>query len=255
MSNRFLSLWYSPWSLAARWALEHRGIDYRYTEYVPMLGELWLRVQTGRLFGKKASVPALLLDRPTGGEPDALVDSLAIARYAEEHGRGPTLFPDGADAAIEAWNQRAQTLLAAGRILTTRVMAERPGALRESTPKNLRWIPVAATLSRAAARFIARKYPIDQKDSAIEETMRQQLIEYRAALDGREYALGDSLSYADMIGALGLQIVRPAPHRFVPLGPETRACWTQPRLAEEFSDLLAWRDQMLERHYWRRVAG
>jgi hypothetical protein len=32
------------------------------------------------------------------------------------------------------------------------------------------------------------------------------------------------------------------------MGGATRACFTQPALAEEFSDLLAWRDACYEAH-------
>lgn len=252
MSIRLVALWYSPWSLAARWALEHHRIDYRYTEYLPMMGELWLRMRTGRWRGGKVSVPALLVGKNAGGSAGPLVDSLAIARYAEAHGSGPTLFPDGADGDITAWNQRAQTLLACGRILTTRLIAERPAALRESTPKSLRKLPGSLALARRAARFIAGKYPIDKPDDAILDDMRACLRAYREALTGRDYLIGDGLSYADMIAGVSLQVVCPQAHEFLPMGQATRASWTRPQLAEEFSDLLTWRDQLFERHYWQR---
>jgi glutathione S-transferase len=41
--NELLALPYSPWSEKARWALDVRGVPYRYRHYQPLLGELGVR--------------------------------------------------------------------------------------------------------------------------------------------------------------------------------------------------------------------
>jgi glutathione S-transferase len=48
--------------------------------------------------------------------------------------------------------------------------------------------------------------------------------------------------------ASALQGVSAVADDYIPLGPATRAVWTQPELAAEFSDLVAWRDRLYERH-------
>ena len=42
--------------------------------------------------------------------------------------------------------------------------------------------------------------------------------------------------------------VSPVADRYVPLGPATRAAWTQPELVAANADLIAWRDRLYERH-------
>lgn len=249
MAVQLIALWFSPWSLAARWALEHHQIDYRYREYLPMLGEPWLRLKSRRWRGL-VSVPVLDLGR----ENEPLRDSFAIARYAERHGIGPTLFPDGAESVIESWNERAQSALARGRVLTARLLTERPGALRENTPHAMRWIPGVTHVARMTSRHILRKYPVASTDAQALAAIRTHLRELRAALaeSGGEYLIGAALSYADIIAAIGLQGIRPPAFEYLPMGPETRECWTRPELAEEFADLLSWRDRLYARHYWRR---
>ena len=71
---------YSPWSIKARWALEHHGIPHSPLLYVPMVGEPLLRLRTGKLF-EKATVPTLL------GEGFTLTDSWDIAQLAEKEWR------------------------------------------------------------------------------------------------------------------------------------------------------------------------
>src|SRR5881394_1648957 len=111
-----ISLSYSPWSEKARWALDHRGVEYRTEEYTPMLGEPALRVRTRKLRGT-ISVPVLL------GEGKAIFDSLAIARRADELGGGAVLFPEGRGAEIDDWNAKSEAAMSAGRALLLKVLA------------------------------------------------------------------------------------------------------------------------------------
>jgi glutathione S-transferase len=59
----------------------------------------------------------------------------------------------------------------------------------------------------------------------------------------------DAFSYADIAYAVALQSIRPVADRWLPLGAATRTLWTVPALAEEFADLLAWRDDVYQS--WR----
>ena len=53
-----------PNLLQARLALRHRGVQYRTTQYLPGLGEWWVRLRLRKWWGR-ISAPILFL--PTGG--------------------------------------------------------------------------------------------------------------------------------------------------------------------------------------------
>lgn len=249
-TRRLIGLWYSPWTEKARWALDHQRVPYTYEEYVPMLGEPFLRARTRTLRGR-VSVPVLLED----GEVHA--DSFEIALRADAIGRGPRLFPDGAVETIGAWNERAERLSSAGRALLLARLAEDRAAQRESLPP---WIPramrgLATPLAAMGVGYVARKYGATARTRAeAEETMREALHALRAALQERTTIL-ERFSYADVTIAAALQLVKPVADRFIALGPATRSVWTHEPFASQFGDLLAWRDALYERERVVRDGG
>ena len=243
-----IALGLSPWSEKARWALDHSGIDYRETEYTPMLGEYWLRWRL-RKFSGRVSVPALI------GKEIRLTDSFEIARYADEHRtRGERLFPRDLVAQIEEWNARSERATDSTRaLLIERMLVDRE-ALSEALPPI---IPAALRLSLTAlaaqgSRFLRKKYGARGKSLADHENLiRTELIVLRGALaesaSGGEY-IYDTLTYADIAMAVVLQFLIPPPEGTVVMGPATRRCARHPVLAEEFADLGRWRDQLYARH-------
>ena len=249
-SRRLIGLSYSPWTEKARWALDHRHVAYAYEEYVPMLGEPLLRARTRTLRGR-VSVPVLLED----GE--AYTDSFEIAQRADALGRGPSLFPEGTLEAIRTWNERAEHLSSAGRALLLARMADDREAQRESLPA---WIPgalrgLATPLAATAVGFLARKYGATARTRAdVEETMREALHALRGALQERTTIL-ERFTYADVVMAVALQLVKPVAERFIALGPATRRAWTHEPFAAQFGDLLAWRDALYERERVPRDPG
>jgi len=236
--------YFAPWSEKARWALDHHGVAYDYREHVPLVGELALRARTGRWRGR-VSTPALVAD------DGVLLDSFAIARHADAHGRGAPLFPPGREADVAAWNERSEAALAAGRALYLVRLARDRAAQAETLPPGL---PLAlrralAPATALAVGFIRRKYRIDAAaTAAAEDTLDRELRGLRAALAGRAHLLGDALSYADVAMAVTLQFVAPVDSAYVPLGPASRVAWTHPVLAGRHADLVAWRDALYARH-------
>jgi glutathione S-transferase len=230
---------YSPWTERARWALDHHGIGYRYSEHIPMLGEPLLRLRGRRAGRAKATAPLLV---HAGG---AIGDSLEIMRYADAHGRGASLGSDTARAA--AWAEEIEQGLAAGRARLTAAIITDPEALRESvlpvSPAPLSGLlrPVAAQ----AARFVAKKYGADlaRTDEHI-AVQRRVCLALRDALRGRAYIEGDTLGAADVLAATYLQMVEPVTHPRIVLLPALRRAWTAAPLVDEFADLLAWRDAL-----------
>lgn len=236
-----IGAYFSPWSEKARWALDHHGIDYRYREHVPVLGELALRVRLRAIRGR-VSVPALLLD---GG---ALRDSFDIARYADSIGKRRSLFPEEQGPAIAAWNARSEAALAAGRALYLDRLLRDPAAHVDMQPRAFpEWIRRgSAPLTGTAIAFMRRKYAIGPEVlAAAESTLDRELANLRKSLAQRgPFLLGESLTYADIAMAVTLQFVAPVDTKYVPLGRSAIAVWTHPELAARYSDLVEWRDAL-----------
>jgi glutathione S-transferase len=234
----------SPWSERARWALDHHHVEYERIEHTPFLGERRLRrlIGSGR---RRATVPALLL-------PDrALTESWDIAMFAERHGKGTPLIPAERLDEVRRYNELADRTMEAGRALVTRALLASPEAQLEALPPEVprrvrRWL---APLTQLGTRWFAHKYSLDLSDAVAQiATVRSTLLGLRADLaKSSPYLLG-TFSYADIVMALLLQAVDPVGDQYIRLGAASRRCWSQPALAAEFADLVAWRDLLYERH-------
>jgi glutathione S-transferase len=236
---------FAPWCEKARWALDHHQIRYRFIEHVPMLGELRLRVAALRPRGR-VTVP-LLIDGSV-----VLMDSLAIARRADQLGSSAPLFPAHRERELVLWNERSEALMAAGRALLLGRLAQDTAALREQLPAA---IPGAARrlltpLAALGVRHLKQKYVTDGSDPPTHErACREVMTALRSAGAGsRLYLLGDTLSYADITMATALQFVLPVADDYIQLGAATRRVWTHPTLHAEFEDLTLWRDELYALH-------
>ena len=233
---------YSPWSEKARWALDHADVAFVEVAYTPLLSEASFRFKRGSLKGA-VSIPTLL------GADGPISDSLLIARWADGQGDG-SLFPEAHMEEIEEWNYRCEAALSAGRILATRRVAGSEAARREALPAPLRGAlyPFFAPLADLGIAFLTRKYGFGEASSeSAEQAIRKTLEAGRSAIV-REggHPVGDRFTFADIALANSLHFV--SPHASLRMGEATRACFTQPALAHEFADLLAWRDACYEAH-------
>lgn len=243
MSNTLFGISFSPWSIKARWALDHHAIPYRYVEYIPLVGAPRLRLVLRRFRGP-VSVPVLRTDR------EVLSESLDIARWADDQSSDQTLFPDKHRDDVMRWDRRSQALLGPGRTLALRAAMKNPEALRGDLPGPLGKLPGAATVARAVVGYIMGKYPVPGSDDELEAQMKTQLVALRDALGDSDYLLG-TFSYADITMAVALQGVRPPGRDMVPISDASREAWIRPDLADEFAPLLAWRDRVYQRHHRR----
>jgi glutathione S-transferase len=243
MTLKLVVLPVSPWSERARWALDHHGIRYRTITHVPFLGERRLRRWVGP--GKvRATVPVLLADA------ERYTESWDIAAFADRRGTGSKLIPAEREAEVRTWNDRADSTMQSARVLVIAGMIGSDAALDENRPPALPrgLAPLLRPVTRFAMRWFGRKYGVDPDDLATPRArLRETLTALREALAGKPYLLG-SFSYADVVMATVLQGISPVPDRYIPLGPATRAVWTQPEIAREFADLVAWRDRLYEHH-------
>lgn len=235
--NRFVAISYSPWSEKARWALDLRRVPYREEAYLPMLGELGLRVALRRFTGR-VTVPVLFTD-----DGRALTDSFAIARFADETAKGAVLFPAGSDAEVARWNDRSEEILRAGRALSVAKAMENPAAQDESVPRLVPG-PLRAMVGRSGVAWLRAKYGLVFDRAAAAATIAAGLRELRAALGGRRYLVGEAISHADVAMAISLQLVAPVAQEYVRLGRATRAVCTDAPIVEEFADIVAWRDAL-----------
>jgi glutathione S-transferase len=232
----------SPFTEKARWALDHHSIAYRYHEHLPLLGEVPLRLKArNRPRGTKASVP-LLVDGP-----DVLPTSLAIAQYADRIGRGAALFPKDQLDDVLRWAEHSDRILDIGRSAVMVGLRTNRQAQREALPP---FIPgplrgVMTPMIVTAALFLTSKHDVPRDSAAELEKLRPLLDDVRRTLGGGSYLLS-GLTFADLAVAASLQVLRP--RKDAPLGPGTRAIWAHESIAEEYEDLLAWRDKLYREH-------
>lgn len=236
------SLFLSPWSERARWALEHHGLPYRKIEHIPFLGEGRLRRVLGNPTGR-VTVPVLIADG------QLLKDSWEIALYADRVGHGTPLIGDS-QAEVRRWHDLAERAMSAGRAITISRSLASEEALDETVaaPRFIR--PLLRPIGRYAMRWFARKYDLDldpARAAAAAQPVRDALEQLRRELGGSEYLLR-RFSYADIIAASLLQGISPVSDRYLRIGPGTRRAWTQAELAESYADLFAWRDRLYEKH-------
>lgn len=237
MTTRFVALPFSPWSIKAKWALDHHRVEYRSEAYLPMIGEPFLRLRRGRWRGR-VSVPALFTSE------GAVEGSLAIARYAEQVGSGAPLFPEEHDEAIARWDARSEKLLEAGRAISMRRMLASPQALAENVP-GPRLGTLLAPIGALGVSYLVRKYGVEADAARYAEERRAGLDTLRGAIGAGDHLVGGALSYADVVMAVATFGLRPPGREIDHLGEATRACWTDEALADQYGDLLAWRDRIL----------
>lgn len=235
MTPTLVGLVYSPWTQRARWALDHHQVAYRSEPYSPLVGELGLRRRRGRLRGR-VSVPVLFTER------GPIEDSVAIARFAEEQGRGSPLFSD--PDSVAHWVAVAERGLGAGRARAADATSSDPRAQEDAVaflaPPPLR--PLLRPVARFGAWHLKRKYGAPPP-TELEHTLEA----LREGLAGRAHLVGESLSFADIAMAGVLEFVKPGDH--VRRTDAERRVWGDARLASRFADLVAWRDALLRDHW------
>ena len=244
MQRKLVTLSYSPFSERARWALDHHGLAYQRISHTPFMGELKLRRLLGERRQGKATVPVLI----TGDE--VFTSSFDIALYADREGAGVKLVPNDREAEIRAFAERVDAAMQHGRVLVVSRLLESGPARDETLP---RWVPGAVRpllrpITHFGTAWFGRKYDVDVASvAAHREALRREIEALRGALGGRDYVL-DTFSWADIVLASIVQGFAPVEDRYIRLGEATRKIWTYRDLAEEFADLVAYRDRLYQHH-------
>ncbi|MFO0616138.1 MAG: glutathione S-transferase N-terminal domain-containing protein [Polyangiaceae bacterium] len=242
-----IQLSYSPWSLRARWALDHHHVKYRAIEHVPMVFEPFLRASRAVLRARssdgKATVPTLIDGR------EVFNDSFAIAEHAEAVGSGAPLLPADKLPQIRGWVGDIDRMLSAGRIRVLGRLAADGPALDESVPPPLRFLGAAGRpIAKSAVQFLERKYTKGAPSTGLAELearMADVLEKLEKAVASSEYLVGP-FTFADITAATAIEMV--CPSDFSPLGPENRRVWTEEKLAAAYPRALAFRDRIYAAH-------
>ncbi len=243
--RELIGMSYSPWTERARWVLQYHGLPFDYTEHVILTGIPYLRWRLRRPLGT-ATTPALIDEE----RKIRVTDSWNIALYADKHGDGKKILPTDSLDVIKGWNDRSEAMLDSGRALLIERLRQNPKAQESLLP------PVIPAALKASFTFLASfgfQYVQTKFHSAERDLqehrgrIRSELLHLRESLTDRPYLL-DQFSYADLVMAGSLQVVQPIKHRSFKIAAVFRECWGDPSLAQEFPDLLAWRDKIYQQH-------
>ncbi len=226
---------YSPFTERARWALDYHRLPYDYHEHMPMLGELLLRYKARGAGNSKATVPLFV---HSGG---VIGDSFDIISYADQEGSGPKLGANSEQA--RTWLQRVNAGLDAVRTRVLARLLDDPAALDEHSarlsPKAL--LPVMRPVAALGVRYLTKKHQATMDTERARLEVRDVCLSIRAALADGSLSR-ERLDAPSLLVATFLVGVKPAAMSQLTVGQ--RRVWTEPALAEEFADLLTWRDAL-----------
>ncbi|MCA9565019.1 MAG: glutathione S-transferase, partial [Myxococcales bacterium] len=153
---------------------------------------------------------------------------------------------------FDALSERA---LAAGRALgLPKVLLDRE-ALEELVPRKLRSgaiRPAATRLAALGVQRTIRKYGANRVPAREHQrVLREALAEIRATLkptaDGPATLLG-TFSYADITASQVIQFIAPKNRGAFRIGAASMRVYQNDELAEEFTDVIDWCDQLYERY-------
>lgn len=232
---------FSPHSEMARWALEAQGIPYETVPTVPLVGTPALRLRVRKLRGEFRSPVAVK-------DGEVLPDAFAIARFGA-HKSLCSIVPIRQLPEIGRWVERTDRMVRSGRLLTLDRVRADDAALREFVPRPVaRLRRVGRAVGQRGAAWLHRRETRQFGENSPRDALRGDLERLRGVLGASRYLVQDTFSYADIAAACALQFVSPVGERWIRLGDANRAAWRDPSLADEFPDLLAWRDRLFEQH-------
>ena len=116
----------------------------------------------------------------------------------------------------------------------------------ESLPPMLRSLPFATLSAKVGTTFVTSKY--NARLGSVDDRMRAGLRRVSEALGKKDYILGESFSFADIVATSIVQAIAPGDDKYVRIPPGTRRLWSHPKLQKEFAHLIEWRDKIYSKH-------
>ncbi len=236
----------SPWSEKARWALDYCGHSYKTDLYLPLLSIPKARLLS-RNFSSRLTVPILI--EKQSGRGEVYKNAMEIAAHAngERDQSKPDIFPQKFLSEIKRWDELSEELCSIRRSQAIPVMKGNKELLKNNlppfVPKALR--PYLGSSTKMVLSLLEKKYQVDLEGG--DEHLRKSLSSLRIELsDSRGYIL-DNFSYADMSMCAVLQCIKPVDPKYLDWDKHNIEAWTHHELADEFKDLIEWRDGLYER--------
>lgn len=251
MTYRLIGMTQSVATQRVLWAFDYTEVPYRFEEYLPQISTPWLRLRTRRFTGS-VSVPVLLGDNRL-----CLTDSWDIALQLNQDQPMAGLIPTACLDQVQAMNQLSEDIFNAARILLVGRMLQDDAALLDTFPDGIpQWSrPALLPLMRQTFRMLGKKY--GEPGTTVQDQLqrlRTCLERVRQQLDGKPYLLDRGFCYGDMTVIAALGMVQPALRPGVVPGPYQRAS-TCDEMVQEFPDVLAWRNGVVDRHRYRSYLG
>lgn len=216
---RLITISFSHYSERARWALDHCGLAYEESGYVPMahmFGKLWgTRGRLGRRdrVSSPFSLPALVTD-----DGRVLQDSGEIVRFASEHAvdSARTLYPEPHVEAIEAFEAELHDGLGPHtRRWAYNALLERPALVRRLIRDNVGRVQASITsaLLPVIRASVIRALRVDAPHVARSiEKIDAQFERWAPRVAGRRYLVGQSLTAADLaLACMATPVLLPQP--------------------------------------------
>ena len=91
-------------------------------------------------------------------------------------------------------------------------------------------------------KFLIQKY---ERPSIDRVEVTGLLESFRRSIDGKRTVLDAGFSYADILIATALQMVKPVSRKYWSIGPATREAWTLHEYIDG-GELLQWRDELFD---------
>lgn len=233
---------YSPYTEKARWALDHHQEKYNFVEHTILIGMPYLRFKT-RNFFKDLTVPYLVANR------QHFADSYDIAVFASQKNNSFDRFFKNQNQ-INELNQISESVLDAGRSLLTHRLMQNPQALQKMLPSFIPKIlqKPLTFLGKVGLHYINYSFDSNRKSlNDHQHTLIKGLEQIQTLLKQRTYFF-DEFSYADIILATTINFIDPPAPEFVKLPSTVRQAWRNDQLAQQFGDLIKWRDQIYSKH-------
>ena len=175
--TKLITMYLSPWSERARWALKFKGVAYEKENYEPGVDEEKIKKLTGQ-----DMVPVLLTDGKV------IPDSTAILEWLEDTRPEPALLPRSEKdrAQVSLWEELAIGVLGpqARTLINGRL-------LRSSEPE----------MQKAGQYFGAKYGHSAYSEQQARLTVKRILVSLKDTLSGRQYLVGDRFSRADLTTA------------------------------------------------------
>ena len=173
--------------------------------------------------------------------------SIEIAKWAAAQSNGRLVIPE--EAVLTRVCELTESVLEPGRYRACTRGTEAGAVDLESIPPPLRVLPLSVNAQSAQLVFWYLRSMYAKNGWTMENTLEQMRHSLRGLQtmlndNGGQYFNGTNFSLADIVAASALAGVAPLPMGYSRQGPNMAKFWFETELANEFKDLVAWRDAL-----------